>query len=187
MKKENEQLDIEKDALRAVNWAYKCAGNKENEMGVWSVLVEYYDGSDTFVFKTKAEAVKWAESALEVKSADISVYHVHFIPFRTFKESMDKFAESYAREDGEYPGKDEEDSDEDTDEDTDEDEEDPDRCVKCDRTFNQRKTIFNDGDCAKAWELHCDIGDDAGDLCAACLQKWEDDTSTESQSLVRLT
>ena len=25
-----------------------------------------------------------------------------------------------------------------------------------------------------AWDLHCDIGDDEGDLCGACLQKWED-------------
>ena len=53
------------------------------------------------------------------------------------------------------------------------DEEDPDRCVKCDRTFDQRK-LLNDYDCAWAWDLHCDIGDDEGDLCGACLQKWED-------------
>ena len=68
---------------------------------------------------------------------------------------------------------DSEDEDENEDEDSD-DEEDPDRCVKCDRTFNQRK-LLNDYDCAKAWELHCDIGDDEGDLCCACLQKWEDE------------
>ena len=66
------------------------------------------------------------------------------------------------------------DEDKDTDEDTDDDEEYPDRCVKCDRKFNQRK-LLNDYDCAKAWELHCDIGDDEGDLCCACLQKWEDE------------
>ena len=65
--------------------------------------------------------------------------------------------------------------DDDTD---DEDEEDPDRCVKCDRTFDQRK-LLNDYDCAKAWELHCDMGDDEGDLCGACLQKWEDDNEEE--------
>ena len=68
--------------------------------------------------------------------------------------------------------------DEDTDEDTDDDEEDPDRCVKCDRIFNQRK-LLNDYDCAEAWELHCDMGDDEGDLCGACLQKWEDDNEEE--------
>ena len=34
-------------------------------------------------------------------------------------------------------------------------------------------------DCAKAWELHCDMGDDEGDLCGACLQKWEDDNEEE--------
>ena len=69
-------------------------------------------------------------------------------------------------------------SDESEDESDDESEDDsfhPDQCVKCDCTFNQRKTIFNDGDCAKAWELHCDIGDDEGDLCAECLGKWEDE------------
>ena len=60
--------------------------------------------------------------------------------------------------------------------------EDPDRCVRCDRTFNQRKTIFNDGDCAKLWELHCDIGDDEGDLCAACLGKWEDEKTLKALS-----
>ena len=31
------------------------------------------------------------------------------------------------------------------------DEEDPDRCVKCDRTFDQRK-LLNDYDCAWAWD-----------------------------------
>ena len=76
------------------------------------------------------------------------------------------------------------DEDEDTDdkdEDSD-DEEDPDRCVKCDRRFNQRK-LLNDTDCAIAWEIYCeikehititccDIGDDEGDLCGACLEKW---------------
>jgi hypothetical protein len=67
------------------------------------------------------------------------------------------------------------DSDEDTDEDKDsDDEEDPDRCVKCDRTFDQRK-LLNDYDCAWAWDLHCDIGDDEGGLCGACLQKLEDE------------
>ena len=65
--------------------------------------------------------------------------------------------------------------DDDTD---DEDEEDPDRCVKCDRIFNQQE-LLNDFDCAKAWELHCDMGDDEGDLCGACLQKWEDDNEEE--------
>ena len=69
-------------------------------------------------------------------------------------------------------------AEESTDEDTDDDEECPDRCVKCDRTFNQRK-LLNDFDCAKAWELHCDMGDDEGDLCGACLQKWEDDNEEE--------
>ena len=69
-------------------------------------------------------------------------------------------------------------AEESTDEDTDDDEECPDRCVKCDRTFNQRK-LLNDFDCAKAWELHCDMGDDEGDLCGACLQKWEDDNKEE--------
>jgi hypothetical protein len=54
------------------------------------------------------------------------------------------------------------------------DKEDPDRCVKCDRTFDQRK-LLNDYDCAWAWDLHCDIGDDEGDLCCACLMKWEDE------------
>ena len=61
------------------------------------------------------------------------------------------------------------------------DEEDPDRCVRCDRTFNQRKTIFNDGDCAFAWELHCDSGDDEGDLCATCLQKWVDEVKANGE------
>jgi hypothetical protein len=68
--------------------------------------------------------------------------------------------------------------DEDEDEDTDDDDEDPDRCVKCDRIFNQQE-LLNDFDCAKAWELHCDMGDDEGDLCGACLQKWEDDNEEE--------
>ena len=61
------------------------------------------------------------------------------------------------------------------------DEEDPDLCVRCDRTFDQRKTIFNDGDCAKAWELHCDSGDDEGDLCATCLQKWVDEVKANGE------
>ena len=70
--------------------------NNARLMGVWSVLVEDDNvGSDTFVFKTEAEAVKWRD---EVKEANVNVYHVIFIPFRTFEESMDKFAESYARE-----------------------------------------------------------------------------------------
>ena len=51
------------------------------------------------------------------------------------------------------------------------DEQDPDRCVKCDLRFDQRK-LLNDYDCAWAWDLHCDIGDDEGDLCGACLEKW---------------
>ena len=59
--------------------------------------------------------------------------------------------------------------------DSEDESEDPDRCEGCDRRFNQRKTIFNDGDCAKLWDLHCDIGDDEGDLCAECLGKWEDE------------
>ena len=64
---------------------------------------------------------------------------------------------------------------------TEEIEEDPDRCVRCDCTFNQRKTIFNDGDCAFAWELHCDSGDDEGDLCATCLQKWVDEVKANGE------
>ena len=64
---------------------------------------------------------------------------------------------------------------------TEEIEEDPDRCVMCDCTFNQRKTIFNDGDCAFAWELHCDSGDDEGDLCATCLQKWVDEVKANGE------
>ena len=67
--------------------------------GVWSVLVENDNySSDTFVFKTEAEAVKWREATFKVKEANVNVYHVIFIPFRTFEESMDTFAESYARE-----------------------------------------------------------------------------------------
>ena len=75
---------------------------KENEKlkkGVWSVLVEDDNvNSNTFVFKTEAEAVKWREATFKVKEAIVNVYHVIFIPFRTFEESMDEFAEPYARE-----------------------------------------------------------------------------------------
>ena len=69
--------------------------------GVWSVLVEDDNiGSDTFVFKTEAEAHKWREATFKVKKANVNVYHVIFIPFRTFEESMDKFLLEldYARE-----------------------------------------------------------------------------------------
>ena len=42
----------------------------------------------------------------------------------------------------------------------DEDDEDPDQCVKCDRTFNQLKTIFNDGDNARWWNAQVTIDDE---------------------------
>ena len=73
--------------------------NKKLKKGVWSVLVEDDNvNSNTFVFKTEAEAVKWREATFKVKEAIVNVYHVIFIPFRTFEESMDEFAEPYARE-----------------------------------------------------------------------------------------
>jgi len=50
----------------------------------------------------------------------------------------------------------------------------PDRCVKCDLRFDQWNLITND-DFSPSWDLHCDIGDDEGGLCGACLQKWEDE------------
>ena len=75
-------------------------GNEEKVTGVWSVLVEDDNiGSDTFVFKTEAEARKWREATFEVKKASVNVYHVYYIPFRTFEESKKKFECNYARED----------------------------------------------------------------------------------------
>eukprot|EP00964_Phaeocystis_antarctica_P080833 scaffold50495_cov64-Phaeocystis_antarctica.AAC.5 len=83
----------------------------KEEMGVWSVLVEDDTGvgSDTFVFKTFEEADKWHEYTYnEVKKGNVNVSNVIFIPFRTFEESKDKFAElDYALEDDEHPGEDE--------------------------------------------------------------------------------
>ena len=70
--------------------------------GVWSVLVEEgEDLSDTYVFKTEAEAHKWREAAVKCAERE-DVYHVIYIPFRTFEESMEKFCASHDKEtDGE--------------------------------------------------------------------------------------
>jgi hypothetical protein len=82
LEKENEKLKEENEELKLE--------------GVWSVLVEDDTGvgSDTFVFKTFEEADKWHEYTYNnTKRGNVNVYHVIFIPFRTFEESNDKFAE----------------------------------------------------------------------------------------------
>jgi len=96
LEKENEKLKEENEELKLY--------------GVWSVLVEDDNvGSDTFVFKTFEEADKWHEYTYnKTKKANVNVYHVTYIPFRTFEESNDKFAEcNYAIEEGGHHGEDE--------------------------------------------------------------------------------
>jgi len=65
--------------------------------GVWSVLVEQGDNSDTYIFKTEAEARKWREATFKCEGreelTELYVFHVIFIPFRTYEESMEKFRE----------------------------------------------------------------------------------------------
>ena len=93
------QIAFEKRKARLAKEKLKKKEGGEVREGVWSVLVEYDDGvgSDTYVFKTKAEADKWHEAAVKCRERE-DVYHVTFIPFRTFEESMEKFCASHDRD-----------------------------------------------------------------------------------------
>jgi hypothetical protein len=118
--------------LSAMNTRAEDAVEVENTSareGVWSVLVEYPCagvpcdvGSDTYVFKTEAEADKWREAALECAEQEV-VYHVIFIPFRTFEESMEKFCADHDRES------------DDENYDWMPDSEESEECVRCEKTF----------------------------------------------------
>ena len=93
------QIAFEKRKARLAKEKLKKKEGGEVREGVWSVLVEYDGGvgSDTYVFKTKAEADKWHEAAVKCRERE-DVYHVTFIPFRTFEESMEKFCASHDRD-----------------------------------------------------------------------------------------
>jgi hypothetical protein len=41
----------------------------------------------------------------------------------------------------------------------------PDRCVECDRLFDQYQDVLSDDDMSSLWLHHQDEGNDEGDLC----------------------